>query len=926
MQVNADLPRWRRSAELVGRRAECVVLDHLIGAVRSGESRALVVCGEAGVGKTALLDYVAVQARGCRVLRGGGVQSEMELPFAGLHQLCAPLLADVDRLPQPQSEALRTAFGIGVGSAPDRFMIGLAVLGLLSAAAQDQPIVCLVDDQQWLDQASAQILTFVARRLGAESVGLCIATRQVGDNLRGLPALAVRGLAPADAAAVLDAVFTGPVDTRIRDQIIAETRGNPLALLELPRGLSVGDLAGGFGLPGAMTLSDSIEDSFARRIGAIPDTARRLLLTAASDPSGDPVLLWRAAAWLGIDAEAATAAADTELVEFGTRVRFRHPLARSAVYRSASALERRQVHRALAEVSDEQLDPDRRAWHRAKAASGPDEDVAAALESSAIRAQARGGLAAAAAFLLQATKLTLDPARRAARALAAADTHVRAGALGPVLDLLTGAEAGPLAPFQRAQADLIRAQLAFVTNRGSDGPPLLLKAAKSLEPLDPGLSRATYLDALSAATVVGRLASPASELPVIAQAAAAAPPAATVRAPDLLLDGMVASFKDGYAAGLPMLRAGLAEYGARMSPQEELHWLWFATRTALRVWDDERMDVLSARHLELARDLGSLSELPLALDLRAYVLLFTGDLAGAIRLAGEAQAVEEATGAARVPYSALGVMAFRGDEADGPALHQRALLDVSQRGEGAGVTFAHWAYAVLCNSLGRHGEAFAAASNATSHDVGPVALLWPYLELVEAAMRVDETATAVRAYTRLTQATSACGTAWALGVQARSKALLSTGDEADARYRESIAQLGRTRFRVELARAHLLYGEWLRRQRRNLEAREQLDLAHTMFATMGMAAFAGRAGNELRAAGSRVRKRVDVSKHDELTAQEFQIARMARDGLSNPEIAGRLFISAYTVQYHLRKVFTKLGVSSRSQLETALGDGNTVVG
>jgi DNA-binding CsgD family transcriptional regulator len=549
--------------------------------------------------------------------------------------------------------------------------------------------------------------------------------------------------------------------------------------------------------------------------------------------------------------------------------------------------------------------------------------VAAALESSAIRAQARGGLAAAAAFLLRAATLTPDPARRAARALAAADTHVRAGALDPVLDLLAIAEAGPLQPFPRAQASLIRARLAFVTSRGSDGPPLLLTAAKLLEPLDAGLSRATYLDALSAATVVGRLAGPASELPVIAQAAASAPPAATVRAPDLLLDGMVAAFKDGYAAGLPMLRAGLSEYGARMSPQEELHWLWFATRTALRIWDDERMDVLSARHLELARDFGSLSELPLALDMRAYVLLFSGDLAGAARLAGEAQAVEEATGAARVPYSALGVMAFHGDAADGAALHQRSLQDVSQRGEGAGVTFAHWAYAVLLNSLGRYGDAFAAASDATSYDVGPVALLWPYLELIEAAVRTDETATAQRAYARLTQATSASGTAWALGVQARSKALLSQGDEAEAQYRESIAQLGRTRFRVELARAHLLYGEWLRRRRRNVEGREQLRTANAMFETMGMRAFSERACRELGAAGARVRKRVDASRHDELTAQEFQIARMARDGLSNPEIAGRLFISAYTVQYHLRKVFTKLGVSSRSQLETVLADGDT---
>jgi DNA-binding CsgD family transcriptional regulator len=911
VQVPAAVP----DRGLTGRHTECGVLDELVEAVRhAGESRPLVVHGEAGVGKTALLEYLACHASGCRVARASGVQSEMELAFAGLHQLCAPMLDRLEALPAPQRDALRTAFGMSAGPAPDRFLIGLAVLSLLSHVAEDQPLVCLIDDEQWLDQCSAQTIAFVARRLGAESVGMVFAARIPSGNLAGLPELVVRGLSETDARAMLDAVLAGPIDDRVRDQIVAETRGNPLALLELPRGLTVSELAGGFGLPGAIPLAGSIEESFRRRISALPEQTRRLLLLGAADPTGDPALVWRAAGLLGIGAGAAAPAADADLAEFDTRVQFRHPLARSATYRSACADDRRQAHRALAEATDQRLDPDRRAWHRAQAAEGPDEDVAAELERSAGRARARGGQAATAAFLKRAATLTLDPERRAGRALAAARAKLQAGAFEGALELLAMVEAGPLSDLQQAHVDMVRAQLAYVTNRGSDSPPLLLKAARRLEPVDTDLSRAAYLDALSAASFAGSLARPGAGVVEVARAAASAPAARVPRAPDLLLDGLTAQHNDGYAAGVPILRRALAAFGDGMSVEEELRWLWLASVAALRVWDDERWEALSARHVQLARDTGTLSELPLALISRVSTLLFAGDLTAAASLAEEARTVEEATGSNLAPYGALGLAALRGDAVRTAVLIDATVEHVTERGQGIGITFAQWANATLNNGLGRYQDALAAP--AATEDPG--SSFWPAVELIEAAVRTGTTETATSAYSQLREMTTASGTEWALGTQARSRALLSEGETAENLYRESIARLGKTRIRADLARAHLLYGEWLRRERRRGDAREQLRTAHRMLDGMGMEAFADRAQRELQATGETAHKRTPASLDGELTAQEAQVARLARDGLSNPEIGTRLFISAHTVQYHLRKVFTKLGITSRSQLDRVL--------
>ncbi|WP_433502758.1 AAA family ATPase [Pseudonocardia halophobica] len=920
MQVPDGSSVRRPAAGLFGRRTECGVLDRLVEAVaHSGESRALVVHGEAGVGKTVLLEYVAEHAAGCRVARAAGVQSEMELAFAGLHQLCAPLLTHVAALPVPQRDALRTAFGVVAGPAPDPFLIGLGVLSLLSHVAEEQPLICLVDDEQWLDHASAQVLAFVARRLGMESMGMVFGARVPSDDLAGLPELVVRGLPDADAHALLDSVLTGAIDRRVRDQIVAETHGNPLALLEIPRELSTAELAGGFGLPGATSVASSIEESFRRRINALPDQPRRLLLLAASDPTGDPVLVWRAAALLGIDTDAAAWAADAGLAEFDTRVRFRHPLARTAAYRSAPTQHRQQAHQALAEVTDERLDPDRRAWHRAKAALGPDEDIASELEDSAGRARARGGFAAAAAFLKQAATLSRDSENRARRALAAAQSKIQAGVFVVARDLLAMASSEPLDDVQQATLDMTQAQLAFNTSRGGDVPALLLVAARRLEAIDPDLSRATYLDALLAAIFAARLAGPGGDVLEVACAAGAAPPPQhppTVS--DLLLDGTAVSLYRGYDAGIPMLRRALADFGTGMPPDDQLRRLYLACITAARLWDDHRWDELSARYLQLARTTGALSEIPLALTARAHILLFTGDLTTAAALTDELQTVMEATGSGLAPYGAMGLAALRGDEATAHVLIEATIQDVTRRGEGIGITFAEWANAALNNGLGRYDEAAAAGRRAIAYGNDPASLCWALVELIEAAARSGMTDTAADACGRLTELTAASGTDWALGAQARSHALLSEDGDAERLYREAIARLDKTRLGVDLARAHLLYGEWLRRERRRNDARRHLRTAHEMLGAMGVAAFAERARRELRATGETAHKHSSVALHQELTVQETQIAQLARDGLTNPEIGTRLFISAHTVQYHLRKVFAKLGITSRSQLDRVL--------
>ena len=904
--------------KLTDRDMERGELDRLLSAVRAGESRVLMVRGDPGVGKTVLLDYLAGQARGCRVVRAVGVQSEMELAFAGLHQLCAPMLGHLDQIPVPQRDALRIAFGLAVGSAPDRFLIGLAVLSLLAEVAGDQPLICLIDDEQWLDRASEQTLGFVARRLGADPVALVFSAREPCAELAGQPELVIEGLRADHARALLDSALAGPLDARVRDLIVAETRGNPLALLELPRGLTPAELAGGFGLPAVTPLTSRIEDSFARQLEALPAPTRRLLQLAAADPSGDRSLLWRAAERLNIGIQAGRPAVEAGLVEFDGRVRFRHPLTRSAAYRSAALTERHELHAALAAVTDPQADPDRRAWHLAQATSDPDEAVAAELERSAGRAQARGGVAAAAAFLERATLLTGDQARRAGRALDAAQAKIQAGASGAAHDLLAIARTGPLGDRGRARLELVQARLAAATSRDGEAPLLLLRAAQRLAGIDVSLARATYLDAITAAIYAGRLARPGGSTTEVARVAAAAPPPpGRPRPPDLLLDGLTALFTRGYTAALPLLRQAVAAAEESTSADEEPHWLWLACVMASQVWDDERWELLSRRYIQLVRQLGALAELPLALDRRIRPLLFAGELTAAAALLDETRTVEDATGNPPWHYGALSLAAFRGDQATAAALISSIMRDVTQRGEGYGIACAEWANAVLSNGLGRPGDAVAAAERAAEDPAGLGFFRWALVELVEAAAHAGMPETAAGAYRRLTEMTTPAGTDWALGLAARSRALLSDGDEAEDGYREAINRLDRPRLQVELARAHLLYGEWLRRQNRRTDARSQLRTAHEMLDAMGVAAFAERARHELAATGETVRKRT-AETTTTLTAQEAYIARLARDGRTNTEIGAQLFLSVRTVEWHLRKIYTKLGITSRRELRDAL--------
>src|SRR3954452_23846329 len=906
--------------QLRGRQREREALDRLLHAARGGDGGALLVHGEPGVGKTALLDYAVEAGSGFGVARTVGVEGEMELAFAALQPLCSPFLELRGRLPPPQRDALAVAFGLDAGAAPNQFLVGLAVLGLLPEPGEERPLLCVVDDAQWLDRASARALAFVARRLLAERIALVFGAREPGELLAGLPELRVEPLGHRDARALAESALPARLGERVLERIVAETHGNPLALLELPRGLTPAQLAGGFGLPPAVPLSASIEESFARRLASLPGDARWLLLLAAADPVGDPALVWRAAERLGIPGSAADAVESDDLLTLAPKVLFRHPLVRSAVYRRAGVNARRAVHRALADATDPDAEPDRRAWHRAQSASAPDEDVAAELEHSAARAQARGGFSAAAAFLERSSELTVDPARRAGRALAAAQATQQAGGLDDALALVATAEAGPLDDAQRAGVEVLRARISFAANRGSEAPALLLTAARRLEPLDARLARETYLDALSAAVFAGRLAgrgagrAGAREAAAAARAAPPAPPPA--RAADLLLDGLAVLIADGPSAGTPLVRKALAALDGdeRETAGEGRRWLWLAGRSAGFIWDYDDWDALTARHIRTAREAGALADLPLAFSTRMGVHLFAGETRAAAALVEESDALAAATdGRITPPYGASGLAAFRGREDEVTRLARAGTEDFIARGEGMGLTLTQWMTAVLYNGLGRYDDAFGAAADATADPHELWFSSFATVELIEAASRSGRGERAAAALAVLSESTRAGGTPWALGVEARSRALLAAAEDAEALYREAIEHLEPTRLRMDLARTHLLYGEWLRRQRRRLDAREHLRVAHDLFDDFGMGAFAERARVELQATGEHARKRT-VDTIDQLTPQELQISRLAADGGTNREIAAQLFISPSTVEYHLRKAFRKLGVTSRTQL------------
>ena len=900
---------------LRGRSSEFEQLDHLLERARGGESAVLVIRGEAGVGKTALLGWVTERAAGFQVARITGVESEMELPYAGLHQLCVLLLDRIDALPEPQQRALNVALGFVAGDPSDRFLVALSVLSLLSAASEKRPLLCCVDDLQWLDDASAQVLGFVARRLLAEPVALVFGVREPATERRlaDLPELRLAGLGEEDARALLDTVLPGPIDARVRDRIVAETHGNPLALLELPRGLAAAELAGGFGLPGPAALSGGIEDGFRQRLDQLPSAARKLLQLAAADPVGEPLLLWRAAERLGIGRDAAALAAEAGLLELGASVRFRHPLVRSAAYRSASVGERQELHAALAEAIDPELDPDRRAWHRARAALGPDEDVASELERSAERAQARGGLAAAAAFLDSAATLTPDPARRVQRLLVAARAMHDAGQLDAALARLPAVEAGPIGAREVAAVEQLRGRIAFDQRRVGEAARLLLDSGRRFASLDAAIARSTYLEALGAAMWAGDL----SAMLETAEAARGTPPG--TGAQDLLLDAFARRLTDGAVAAAPQLRKALDAVLALQPVAGQLgHWLWLTGlrgggTVAFEVADADAAHTLATRQVEIARASGALVQLQFSLNFLGRIHVLGGDLAAATALVEEERRIAEATGRPAIDYVAMLLAAWRGDEGSASEAIARQRHAATAFGQGRVGTMADIAAAVLGNGRGHYEDARDAARRAFEQEhFSYLVLVAP--ELAEAASRTGDLALVEAARGRLAAHARATPTDWLLGLEARVHALAGAGEE---HYRESIARLERTRVRPELARSRLLYGEWLRREGRRVDAREQLRVARESFLAMGIEGFAERARHELLATGEKVRKRRDETR-DELTPQEEQIARLARAGHTNPEIGAELFLSPRTVEWHLKKVFGKLGISSRRQLRGVL--------
>ena len=909
-------PGRTSTSDLLGRRAQCDAIDQLLAAASTGRSGVLVVRGEAGIGKSALMQRARDTAvsRGFRVESAVGVESEAQFAFAGVHQLCAPLLDRAQALPEPQQTALGVALGRQAGAAPDPFLVGLAVLNLL---AEEGPMLCLIDDAQWLDQASAQVLAFVARRLAADRVVLVFAVRDPcenpGNQLAGLPQVRLEGLGDADARALLATAVRAPLDRGVRDRIIAEARGNPLALLELPSGAQ---LAGGFELPDALSVPRRIEDSFQRRAENLPAPTQQLMLIAASEPTGDVALLWRAARHLGIGCEAAAPAETAGLLEIGTLVRFRHPLVRSAVYRSATAPEHRRAHAALAAATDPQADPDRRAWHHGQSVLGTDEEAAAALERSADRALARGGFGAAAAFLCRATDLSREPAHRARRALDAANAQHCAGMHEAALRLLQSVDASRLDALQRARLELLRAQVTFHLGHGSEVPGMLLAAAKLLAPLDLSLARETYLHAFDAATITGSwgLTHTLAEIAEIVRAAPAPPGPA-----DLLLGGLVAAQTGGFEAGAPVLAEALQafrEHEFRVATVQAVdagNWLWLATRTAIALFDDELTIELADRYVRLAREAGALATLPAALIVSAFTRIFTGELALAGELSDEAAEISRASGAMPLSFARTYLDAWRGIDSAATDRYDTGDREAVERSRGVEGAVSILAVAVLNNARGNYPAAQRAASRACEAYELPLRGHALY-ELVEAASRAGDAESASRALEELCMRARASGTEWALGMAAGSRALTSTGRDAEEHYREAIERLQNCRMGSFLARAYLVYGEWLRREGRRHDAREHLRTAHVLLSDMGAEAFAARAARELRATGEHPRKRT-AQPTDALTAQELTIARLVATGATSREVGAQLFLSPRTIEAHLRNIFRKLGITSRRQLK-----------
>jgi DNA-binding CsgD family transcriptional regulator len=913
--------------DLVGRSDERRLLASLLSSGGAGQAQSLVLRGEPGIGKSALIQDLVERADGWQVCQVVGVESEMELSYSGLQQLFGSVSASTAGLPTPHHAALEKVFGRLRGEPPDRFMVALAALELAGRVSEQKPLLWIVDDAQWVDRSTLQAVGFVARRVHHERMVVLIGARDYDDDgdLAGVTELRLAGLDPQDAARLFPAVL-GPTDPAVRDRILAEARGNPLALIELPRSWTTAELAAELSESGHVPLARHLELGFTTRLRQLPADTQTLLTLAAAEPTGDPGLLWSAAQLLGLDWRAAAPAEAADLIEFGRRVQFRHPLVRAAAYRSAPLQVRLEAHGALAQVTDGQRDADNRAWHRACSTVAHDETIAVELEQSAERARARGGLLGAAALLERAAALTPESARRADRTLVAASTKRDAGALNASVRLLDSIDEGHRSGRRAALIQRLRGRVAFDQGHAHEASPLLKESARLLEGFDPALARDTHLEALAAAVWAGGHDGPA----LIRQAAVTASDAPRGEGPertsDVLLDAMVLRATEGYeAAAATLTRALAAVRDDEVGTDDVGSLLWLAGNRvagilAIEAWDFSTGLALAERQVNVTREAGALVQLQFALNFLANYVALSGDLRRASELVEEESRIADMTLVGSVGQSRLLLSAFRGDAVTAVPLLESWIESATTNGQGRTVAFVHYLSAVLLNGLGQYGEALDHARRVVDWDALGYQTI-AVTEFAEAASRQGEEAALVELSAWMTARAAATPTPWALGTASLVAALeAGDDDDADRLYRDGLAHVSRSPVKTTLARSHLLYGEWLRRKGRRRDAGEHLGAAHDAFTAMGMVAFADRARRELSATTRRrVRRYVDTPSR-RFTSQEWQIAQLTQRGFSNREIGSRLFLSPRTVEWHLRNVFAKVGVSTRRQLRDSVLD------
>jgi DNA-binding CsgD family transcriptional regulator len=909
----------QRGPVMLDRRQERAAIDRVLDSVRKDFSATLVLRGGDGAGKTTLLDYAIDSAPDLRHSIAVGVESEISLEFAALHQLLVPFMSLLTTLPTPQRDAMKIAFGLEAGPPPNLFLVGLAALTLLSRAAEDQPLLCVIDDGHWLDPESAYVLGFVAHRLYADRVGFIAAVDKLSAQrvFDRLPTITVGGLPDAEARELLGSVVDGHLDAQVADRILADTRNNPLALVELGAEYTAEQLAGRASLPEPLPLGKRLRDRFLGQARSLPPDAQAFVLLAAADVTGERSRLWRAAAQAGIDPDAAAADAAGVLEFSGNRVRFFHPLKRSAVYHGATDSDRRRAHAALSEAADSKADLDQRAWHRAAAATVPDEELATELQHAAERARGRGGYAAAAALLRRSAELTPGDGARAKREVALADAELRAGHAEEARGLVRAALPRLTGAVERGLAKRLNGEIRFAEGNAAEAAVILADASRALAP-DGRLARDTILEALEAATWAG----PAETREIVSAAQAFPPASSPPTVTDLLLEGYCARFTAGYHASVSPLHAAVAALRSDdLDPAVGLRWFALGVHAAGSLWDEQALYELSDRMVRTARALGAVTILPVALALLARSDWLTGRFGDAEARWAEMRMLLAESRRPRMigidGHSRGLLLAYRGHIAEARAAGMAQIHESTARGQRGRANIGRSIVAVADLFGGDYQAATSAALSVVGDDLAFTAEA-ALPELIEAATRAGNRQAAATAYETLSQRALAAGTPWALGLRARCQALLDESDHAEDAYLESLSQLARSRATIELARTHLLYGQWLRRAKRRRDARQELRTAHDMFAAMGADYFTKLADTELRATGDRARARKPETTVD-LTPQEAHVAGLAAGGASNNEIAAQLFISPNTVNYHLRKVFRKLNVTSRTQLAGSLG-------